>query len=60
MVYREIGDADPCSVVETVFIHALQGMAHDCSIPEAKNNTNATVELGRAAGAAPPGDLMRG
>jgi hypothetical protein len=29
MVYREIGDADRCSVVETFFIHALQGMAHD-------------------------------
>jgi hypothetical protein len=24
LAYREIGDADPCSVVETVFIRALQ------------------------------------
>ena len=37
LAYREMGDADRCSVVETVSIHALQGMAHDCSTPEAKN-----------------------
>jgi hypothetical protein len=35
LAYRGIGYADPCSVVKTVFIHALQG--HDCSVPEAKN-----------------------
>ena len=37
--YRKIEDADLCSAVEAVLIHALGGVTHCCSIPEGENTS---------------------